>query len=94
MARKKKTVTLDDRVEASGWEGLLKLDGHDDACVGVVTGFGGKAALCYNRTKVLDKLRQDGMTEEEAVEYFEYNIIGAYVGETTPMFLEPLPEEV
>ena len=27
------------------------------------------------------------MTYEEAVEYFEFNVIGAWVGEQTPMFL-------
>jgi hypothetical protein len=29
----------------------------------------------------------DGMTEEEAVEYFEYNVLGANVGPTTPIFV-------
>lgn len=28
------------------------------------------------------------MTEEEAIEYFEYNILGSYMGENTPVFLE------
>lgn len=28
------------------------------------------------------------MTNEEAIEYFEYNIIGAYVGEKTPTFIQ------
>ena len=32
---------------------------------------------------------EDGMTEEEAVEYFEFNIIGAWMGEETPCFLSP-----
>lgn len=30
------------------------------------------------------------MTEEEAMEYFEYNIIGAYVGDKTPEFIETI----
>jgi hypothetical protein len=29
----------------------------------------------------------DGMTEEEAVEYFDFNQIGAWVGDRTPCFL-------
>ena len=27
------------------------------------------------------------MTEEEAVEYFQFNVQGAYVGESTPIFI-------
>ena len=30
---------------------------------------------------------KDGMSEEESIEYFEYNQIGAWVGDTTPCFL-------
>ena len=26
------------------------------------------------------------MNDEEAIEYFEYNILGAYVGEGTPIY--------
>jgi hypothetical protein len=28
------------------------------------------------------------MDEEQALEYFDYNIAGAYVGPSTPIFLE------
>ena len=27
------------------------------------------------------------MTDEEAVEYFGYNVVGSYVGERTPIFI-------
>jgi hypothetical protein len=27
------------------------------------------------------------MTDEEAIEFMEYNVIGAYVGEYTPAFI-------
>lgn len=30
------------------------------------------------------------MTEEEAVEYYYYNIVGSYVGEKTPIFIRLL----
>ena len=33
-----------------------------------------------------DKVRRDSMPYEEAIEYFEYNILGAYMGENTPAF--------
>jgi len=37
---------------------------------------------------VLDKLVEGGMTHEEAVEWFEFNQIGAWVGDKTPCFIE------
>jgi len=33
-------------------------------------------------------MEHDKMTEEEAIEYMEYNMKGAWVGETTPVFLQ------
>ena len=45
----------------------------------------------YDRNKCIDILvNRDGMSEEEAEEYFQYNVEGAWVGENTPMFLQPL----
>jgi hypothetical protein len=35
----------------------------------------------------------DGMTEEEAEEYFNFNQLGAWIGENTPCFLTPLTLE-
>jgi hypothetical protein len=29
------------------------------------------------------------MNEEDAWDYYDYNIIGAYVNESTPVFLDP-----
>lgn len=60
----------------------------DAAIVGVVTRIG-LEAVCYSSEKVVELLMQhDGMTEEEAIEYMEFNMKGAWVGEHTPVFLE------
>jgi len=32
------------------------------------------------------------MTEEDAEEWMEYNVVGAWVGETTPMFVHEIPD--
>jgi hypothetical protein len=32
----------------------------------------------------------EDMSNEEAEEYFEYNVLGSWVGESTPVFVEPL----
>jgi len=64
---------------------LLKADGFDEAVVGVVERIGIQA-ICYDQDKVLEILMRE-MSEEEAIEYFEYNIAGAWVGESTPFYL-------
>jgi hypothetical protein len=68
---------------------LLKADGFDDAILGVVQRMGIQA-ICYDQDKVIDILMGDGMTYEEAVEYFEFNVAGAWVGESTPFFLQKM----
>jgi hypothetical protein len=65
---------------------LLKLDGFDEAILGVVERIG-LQAICYDTNKVISILMRD-MSEEEAWEYYSYNMLGAYVGESTPVFLE------
>jgi hypothetical protein len=53
----------------------------------VVTRFGLEPILCYDYDKVIATMIARGMTEEQALEDFEYNIIGAWVGDGTPCFL-------
>ena len=65
---------------------LLKADGFDEAIIGVVQRMGIQA-ICYDEDKVIEILMRD-MSEEEAYEYFDFNIAGAWVGESTPFFLQ------
>jgi hypothetical protein len=67
---------------------LLFADGFDDAILGVVERCGFDPVVCYSADKIIDILMKDDMSHEEAVEYYEFNILGAYVGEKTPMYLE------
>lgn len=65
-------------------EDSLFADGFDDAIAGVV--FEPKRVL-YDLTKIVKTLMErDGMSGDEAEEYFEYNIEGAYMGPKTPVF--------
>lgn len=68
---------------------LMKMDGYDDCIAGVVVMFGKPAMVCYSQPAVIKKLMADGMDEDEANEFFEFNQLGAYVGSTTPCFLHP-----
>lgn len=55
-------------------------DGFDDCIIGSVGVFGEPTRVLYDQAKIITKLMtRDGMTEEEALEYFDFNIAGAYV---------------
>ena len=62
-------------------EELLRMDGFDDAVMGIDEH---SMRLIYSRSKILEILQKD-MSEEDALEYFEFNIHCAYVGEKTPI---------
>lgn len=66
---------------------LVQMDGYADCLAGLVYRFGQEPILCYDWGKVIGKLVADGMTEDEAEEFFEFNQIGAWVGERTPCFI-------
>jgi len=66
----------------------LKVDGMDAALIGVGQQFN-KHFLIYSMAKVIEILMdRDGMTEIDALEFFNFNIVGAYMGEFTPVFLQ------
>ena len=67
-------------------QNAMKIDGFDDAIIGTLERCGQtEAVILYDKDKVIEMLMKD-MPFEDAVEYFEYNILGAYVGEGTPAF--------
>ena len=66
---------------------LLLMDGFHDCIEGVSIQFGQGYKVCYDVDKVIDKLKSDGMTEEEAWEYYEFNQLGSYVGDKSPCFI-------
>lgn len=67
----------------------LLMDGYDCAIVGVVTRFAQPPIVCYSKDKIIDMLIiDDGMSYDEALEFFEFNQLGAWVGDTTPCFIE------
>jgi len=68
-------------------EAMIKMDGYDDCIVGVIKGAGQETKICYDVNLVIQRLMDDGLSEEEAIEFFEFNQIGSYVGESTPVFL-------
>jgi len=69
------------------WDGVLLFDDMDEAFVGLATQFSKEPVAVYERDACLRCLVKSGMTEDEALEWFEYNTTGAWVGERTPMVI-------
>lgn len=62
----------------------LMADGFDDAVIGMCMK---TMVLIYDYDKIITILMaRDGMNREEAYEFFDYNILGAYVGDKTPIY--------
>ena len=72
-------------------EECLIADGFNEAVIGIV--YGVQPRGVYSVRKIVDILMED-MSYEDAVEYFEYNIGGAYVGEKTPVYVYDIQEDV
>ena len=70
---------------------VLIADGFDDAIIGIAERYGMNSVVLYDKNKCVKIMQdRDNMTEEEAIEFFYYNIVGAYMGEYTPCFAEVL----
>ena len=68
---------------------MLKWDGFDNAIVGVGERNNTDSMIVYDYNKMVNVLMtRDGMTYEEAEEYIDFNIVGAWIGDTTPIILK------
>ena len=75
-------------------ERLMKADGLEDAIIGVGSRINMPDVLIYSYNKCIKIfMERDGMTHEEAVEWMDYNVTGAWLGETTPIFVHEIPSD-
>ena len=83
---------IDELIEMYGEEAetMVLADGLDKAFVGVAFAFGDKIRAVYDIDKVIEELQEQGMSHEDAQEYFDYNIAGSYVGHQTPIFMHAM----
>jgi len=68
-------------------EEALLMNGFDAAVTGMVYQFGRPPVVAYDREKVIKILMKE-MSRDEAEEYWDYNQVGAWMGEGTPVFIE------
>ena len=67
---------------------MLLADGFDECLIGLGRRCGKPDIAVYDEEKCIDLLmKRDGMPHDEATEFFEFNVVGSWVGEETPIFL-------
>ena len=70
---------------------MLLADGFEGAFIGVATRCGQPTLAVYSSDKCINILMKDyGMDEEMAREWFDFNVTGSWVGEETPLFVESM----
>lgn len=68
----------------------LLMDGFEDAVIGYSQRMNEPVLVVYSYVKMVDILiERDGMDYDEAVEYIDFNCLGAWVGEETPIIVMP-----
>ena len=75
-------TNLEQVLESFSDEVFTKMDGFDEAIIGVDER---SMRLIYSEKKCIEVLMEEGMSDEEAIQYFEFNVKGAYIGENTPI---------
>ena len=74
---------LYDRKYLSEDETLVLAEGFDNAIIGIDSH---SLRLIYSCRMAIEILVEEGMSQYDAMEHFEYNVINSYVGEKTPIW--------
>jgi len=64
---------------------LVTVDGYDDAILGIDSK---SYRVIYDADEMVDILMEtEDLTEEEALEYLDYNVFNAWIGDQTPIYM-------
>ena len=78
--------TLSELYDLYPEENFLRMEGFDNAVLGVEDR---TMRLVYSKSKIMKQLLRD-MDYETAMEHFDYNIAGSWVGEQTPIIVNDM----
>ena len=77
----------------------LLVDGFDEAIIGMAERINLGPVVAYDIDKIIEILAKDMDSELDedtktsmAYEYFEFNILGAWVGDNTPIFINKIED--
>jgi hypothetical protein len=67
---------------------MIKYDDLDDAIVGITDDVvSSEKRYIYDYDKCVEVFMTKGLTEEESIEWIQFNIIGGYLGKKTPIIM-------
>jgi hypothetical protein len=69
----------------------IRFDGLDLAIMGVGQQWGSPTVLVYSGYKIIMCLREQGMGEDESLDWYTHNVMCLAVGLGTPFILDDLP---
>lgn len=73
----------------------LFADGFDDALIGIGERCGQPYLAVYDYDKCIDVImRDEGLSEEDAIEHMSFNVAGAWMGENTPIWMSRVSEDM
>jgi len=58
----------------------------EEAIIGIVERAGTNPLILLDKEKCLEILIKDGMDQDSAIEFFDFNVLGSWVGDGTPCF--------
>lgn len=87
MTGEQKRLLIEEHVD----EGVMVFDGLDDAIVGFSEQQGMPSCVVYDKEKCLEIYQSQGMTYEEALEWFYFNVVGLG-GNGSPVFITRLDD--
>ena len=74
-------------------EGILMIDGHENAFMGVINTPKQGYVAVYSTSQIIENLmREDLMDFEQAEEFVHKNISIKYCGDKTPLLLDIVPD--
>ena len=79
-------------MEVLAEEECLTADGFDAALVGCT--YGANVVAVYDIQRMIEVLVNEGMDHDDAVEFLEYNVVSAYLGDKTPLYVNFVTEEI
>lgn len=79
-------MTIDDIAEIN--PDALLCDGFNEAIIGMAERINLGPVVAYDVQKIIEiMVERDGMTYEEAYEFYDFNIVGSWMGDFTPVFI-------
>ena len=78
---------VEEELEGSEAQRLEPSDLYDPCVIGLGYRFHDGPLLVYSMPKVIALQKGAEMSDEEAEEYFNFNTLGAWMGEGTPLFV-------